>query len=141
MNGNAQLKQMNYTPPIAAAMQQDQQQCIPSTAIKVQIHDGLARIILIGHFDSQMRRHFRDCYTPLIDNAAVQEIRVDMSKVDYLDSSAMGMLLLLKERAEAVGKPVTLLIASGLVSHVLEIANFSKIFNIRHIGPGSRSLS
>ena len=101
-------------------------------AINVQIRDRSARITMSGRFDFQVHRDFKDAYTPLLDNAAVHEIEVEMSKVDYLDSSALGMLMLLNERAKAVNKPVALLNTSGVVSQVLEVANFSKIFNIKH---------
>ena len=101
-------------------------------AISVQIHDRSARISMSGRFDFQVHRDFKDAYTPLLENAAVREIEVEMSKVDYLDSSALGMLMLLNERAKAANKPVALLNTSGVVSQVLEVANFSKIFNIKH---------
>ena len=101
-------------------------------AIHVQIHDRLAQIAMSGRFDFQVHRDFKDAYTPLLDNAAVREIEVEMSKVDYLDSSALGMLMLLNERAKAANKPVSLLNTSGVVSQVLEVANFSKIFDIKH---------
>ncbi|MDO8812244.1 MAG: STAS domain-containing protein [Gallionella sp.] len=101
-------------------------------AINVQIHDRSARIAMSGRFDFQVHRDFKDAYTPLLDNAAVREIEVEMSKVDYLDSSALGMLMLLNERAKAANKPVSLLNTSGVVSQVLEVANFSKIFDIKH---------
>lgn len=102
-------------------------------AINVQIHDRSARITMSGRFDFQVHRDFKDAYTPLLDNAAIREIEVEMSKVDYLDSSALGMLMLLNERAKSVNKPVALLNTTGVVSQVLEVANFSKIFNIRHV--------
>ena len=54
--------------------------------------------------------------------------------MDYLDSSALGMLMLLNERAKVVNKPVALLNTSGVVSQVLGVANFSKIFNIKQAG-------
>ncbi len=100
-------------------------------AINVQITNKTARINMFGRFDFQVHREFKDAYTPLIDNAEVKEIEVEMSKVDYLDSSALGMLMLLNERARAVNKPITLLNTSGVVSQVLAVANFSKIFNIK----------
>jgi hypothetical protein len=43
------------------------------------------------------------------------------------------MLMLLNERAKGVSKTVALLNTSGVVSQVLEVANFSKIFNIRNV--------
>ncbi len=136
MNAVTQVKQTSKTPlaVVNTAMQQDQQQYPASMDIKVQIHDGLACIAMFGRFDFQLWRSFRNSYAPLLDNASIKEISVEMSKVDYLDSSAMGMLLLLSERAKAANKTVTLLTTSSFVSQVLDIANFSKVFNINHIG-------
>ncbi|MDP4030259.1 MAG: STAS domain-containing protein [Gallionella sp.] len=102
--------------------------------INVQIQGNVARIDMYGRFDFQVHREFKDAYTPLLDNSAVREIEIEMSRVDYLDSSALGMLMLLNERAKAAGKPVTLLNTSGVVSQVLGVANFSKIFNIKQTG-------
>lgn len=101
-------------------------------AISVQIHDSVARISMSGRFDFQVHRDFKEAYAPLIDNTAVHEIEVEMSKVDYLDSSALGMLMLLNERAKSLNKTVSLLNTSGVVSQVLEVANFSRIFTIRN---------
>lgn len=138
----AQIKQTHQAPPAAAsvAMQQDQQQCTPVMTLHVQIQYRLARIAISGRFDSQTRRNFSHSYLPLLDNADVHEIWVDMSKVNYMDSSAMGMLLLLKDRAQAVNKPVTLLTIPGVVAQILEVTHFSKIFNIQRIGSGNNGL-
>jgi anti-anti-sigma factor len=100
-------------------------------AINVQIHNHSARIAMIGRFDFEVHRDFKNAYMPLINNGAVREIEIEMSKVDYQDSAALGMMMLLNERAKAANKPVALLNASGVVSQVLEVANFSKIFDIR----------
>ena len=138
MNADVQIRQESQTPPAAAAApHHGLRRHLTSMAIKVQIHDRLAHIAVSGRFDFQMSRDFRNSYTPLLGNADVQEICVEMSKVDYLDSSAMGMLLLLNERAKEARKSVTLFTTSGVVSQVLEVANFSKIFNIKHIKPGA----
>jgi anti-anti-sigma factor len=100
-------------------------------SITVQVLDGVARISMTDRFDFQVHREFKDAYAPLLVNAAVREIEVEMSRVTYLDSSALGMLMLLNERARAVNKSITLLNASRVVAQVLEVANFSKIFNIK----------
>jgi anti-anti-sigma factor len=99
-------------------------------AITVQIRDNAARIAMSGRFDFQVHREFKDAYTPLIEDAAVREIGVDLNKVDYIDSSALGMLMLLNERAKGGNKSVVLQNPSGVVSQVLEVANFSRIFKI-----------
>jgi len=42
----------------------------------------------------------------------------------------LGILLLLRDKANAMGKKVELANLQGTVKDVLEIANFHKIFNI-----------
>lgn len=101
-------------------------------AINVQIRDRLARITLSGRFDFDVHRDFKNAYMPLFNNAAVREIEIEMSKVDYLDSAALGMLMLLNERAKDASKSILLLNASSVVSKVLEVANFNRIFRIKN---------
>jgi len=101
-------------------------------AINVQIRDRSARITLSGRFDFDVHRDFKNAYMPLIDNAALREIEIEMSKVDYLDSAALGMLMLLNERAKDASKSILLLNASSVVSKVLEVANFNRIFRIKN---------
>jgi anti-anti-sigma factor len=67
---------------------------------------------------------------PATASAEVRELDLDLGGVDYIDSSALGMLLLLKERADTAKKPVALQNCTGTVRQVLEIANFGKIFSI-----------
>ena len=55
---------------------------------------------------------------------------IDLAGVDYLDSSALGMLLLLRDRAAAASKAVSLENCRGNVRQVLDIANFGKLFKI-----------
>jgi len=51
--------------------------------------------------------------------------------VKYIDSSAMGMLLLLKERAKGASKSITLLNCKGAVAQVFELSNFRRLFTIK----------
>lgn len=87
-------------------------------------------IKLAGRFDFNRHREFRGAYEPLLDDAAIQEVIVDMGGVDYLDSSALGMLLMLKDKVSASKKSVALTNVSGSVRQVLDIANFGKLFRI-----------
>jgi HptB-dependent secretion and biofilm anti anti-sigma factor len=88
------------------------------------------RLNLEGRFDFHSHRDFRTAYENVLAKSEIREIVVDFGRVDYLDSSALGMLLLLREKAEAAGKKVSLANLSGTVKQVLEIANFGKLFTI-----------
>ena len=51
--------------------------------------------------------------------------------MDYLDSSALGMLLMLREKAQAANKTVVLSNCRGAARQVLDIANFGKLFSMK----------
>ena len=91
---------------------------------------GEAVIKLVGRFDFNTHRDFRSAYEPLISDDGVHSVTVDFSGVDYLDSSALGMLLMLRDKLGGVSKEVGLTGVSGNVKQVLDIANFGKLFNI-----------
>ncbi len=99
--------------------------------VTVAVNEGLARISLEGRFDFNSQRAFRSSYDDPLSNHTIRAIEIDMKTVDYLDSSALGMLLLLKERAEAANKSLALANCRGTVKQVLDVANFHKLFTIR----------
>jgi anti-anti-sigma factor len=54
---------------------------------------------------------------------------VDLGHTEYMDSSAMGMLLQLREHSGNAG-PIALTNAGTGVREILRIANFDKLFSI-----------
>jgi anti-anti-sigma factor len=97
----------------------------------VKIEGSIGRLILVGQFDFNMHKDFRQASQELLDTAQVSEIVVDFDQVPFLDSSALGMLLLLKERASLQKKTLSLVNCHDTVQQVLEIACFNKMFNIQ----------
>lgn len=96
-----------------------------------QIKNGeVAILILGGRFDFNVHRAFKEIYSSALADEAIQKIEVNLAEVDYLDSSALGMLLMLRERAQNVNKTVALLNPNETVVKILDIANFQKLFTI-----------
>src|SRR5574343_1997251 len=91
---------------------------------------GKAVIKLVGRFDFNTHREFRASYEPLVTDAAVRTVVVDFSGVEDLDSSALGMLLMLRDKLGGANKEVALTGVRGNVKQVLDIANFGKLFQI-----------
>jgi anti-anti-sigma factor len=98
--------------------------------ITLDVTAGKAVLSLDGRFDFHSHRDFRTAYEGALADPAVREIVINFQKVDYLDSSALGMLLLLREKSESAGKAVSLSGLQGMVKQVLEIANFGKLFAV-----------
>lgn len=95
----------------------------------VAARDNQTVITLSGRFDFNAHREFRDA----VDKAMAEragEVCIDLGGVDYLDSSALGMLLMLRDKAKGAGKSVSLANCRGAVKQVIDIANFGKLFPI-----------
>lgn len=99
-------------------------------SINATVTGNNATINMTGRFDFNVQRQFKEAYDPLLNNAAVSAIEVNLSGVDYLDSSALGMLLMLRERSTAAGKNLKLSKPSAGVAQILDIANFARLFTI-----------
>jgi anti-anti-sigma factor len=97
----------------------------------LSLTSGIATIRLQGRFDFNTHREFRDISDAAISGDGVHDVQVDLGLVDYLDSSALGMLLMLRDRARNAGKTVALVNCKGSVRQVLDIANFGKLFAIK----------
>ncbi|MDK2122668.1 STAS domain-containing protein [Parachitinimonas caeni] len=92
------------------------------------IQGNKATIKLDGHFTFEGHREFKRATNEVVDNHNVTELEIDFEKVDYMDSAALGMLLLLNERMH--GRSVKLINCKGTVRSVLDVANFAKIFTM-----------
>ena len=89
---------------------------------------GNVTIRISGRFDFSMHKEFRNSYQ---NEDAGTAFVVNLGDTEYMDSSALGMLLLLKKYADSNGGRVTLTSPQENVSKVLEIANFDKVFDIK----------
>jgi len=81
-----------------------------------------------GNFDFQIYDEFIDCYAGT--EGAGKQYVVDLSDTEYLDSSALGMLLLLRKHAGGESSKIDITQASAEVKKILNVANFGKLFNI-----------
>ena len=98
--------------------------------VTVVKESGRADLKLSGRFDFKAQRAFCAAYEPLMADAEVKALNVDLAAVDYCDSSALGMLLMLRDRAGAANKSLALVNVQGAVGQMLEMANFGKLFRL-----------
>ncbi len=99
----------------------------------VQSHisdDGNQLTISIeGRFDFSAHQDFRSCYESLTVSPTVYKI--DMGKASYLDSSALGMLLLLRDFAGGGASKIEIINCNSDVKKILAISNFEQLFTIQ----------
>lgn len=91
--------------------------------------DGKSVTIAVsGSFQFSLHREFRDSYASITQSGT--EFRINLSATEYMDSSALGMLLLLKEHATKHQGSVVIAGVTPAIRRVLEIASFDKLFRI-----------
>jgi len=98
--------------------------------IKQQKNGNAGSLILNGRFDFNSHRAFKESYSGFLSDAEVKTVEIDLDNVSYIDSSALGMLLMLRERCDGMGKKVVLRNPNEIVVQILDIANFNKLFPI-----------
>jgi anti-anti-sigma factor len=81
-----------------------------------------------GRFDFSAHQEFRDAYEK--GTSAVKSYVIDMSRATYLDSSALGMLLLLRDHAGGDKAAVRIAKCNQDVKKILTISNFEQLFTI-----------
>ena len=85
-------------------------------------------IKIIGRFDFDTHLNMREA-TNLVGES-IRKVVVDLSMTDYLDSSALGMLLVLRDKVSQDQEAITIQGAKPEVKKILKIANFDKLFQI-----------
>lgn len=99
--------------------------------IDTQIDGSTARLLLSGRFDFSSHGLFNQSIDPPLADGRITELVLDFEQVKYIDSSALGMLLLLKERANGASKSIVLVNCKGAVAQVFELANLGRLFTIK----------
>jgi anti-anti-sigma factor len=97
-----------------------------ATTVRVTKTKETVHIFITGRFDFNCHQEFRRSYEGA---TGASEYVVDLSETEYMDSSALGMLLLLRESA---GNNAAIKLANcrPSVRRILEIANFQSLFPI-----------
>lgn len=88
-----------------------------------------ASVLLPNRFDYGYHKEFQRQCGEYIDNPDTVGIIFDFSRVEYVDSAALGMLLMWQRRASASSKKMYIKGAKGTTAQILEMANMKKIFD------------
>ena len=88
--------------------------------------DGV-KITVEGRFDFSAHKEFREAYE---SGTEADSYTLDMKEATYLDSSALGMLLLLRDHAGGDESSVEIVNCNTEVKKILAISNFEQLFTI-----------
>jgi len=79
-------------------------------------------------FDFSMHRAFHDAC--LAEGSSARSYVVDLGEVGTMDSSALGMLMLLREHAGGDQAEIRIVNASSDLRNTLRIAGFDRLFTV-----------
>ena len=96
--------------------------------ISANLNDSELRIVISGKFDFGAHQEFRNAYESLSPKPDCYV--VDMSSTTYLDSSALGMLLLLRDYAGGNSSNIMIKNCNPEIMKILQISNFEQLFKI-----------
>jgi HptB-dependent secretion and biofilm anti anti-sigma factor len=95
---------------------------------EVQPDGGTLKITVGPRFDFHCQREFLDAYTK--STAGVLEYVIDLRETQYMDSSGLGMLLVLRKHAGGDAARICLRNVNPQVRAILKTANIDRLFHL-----------
>ena len=93
-------------------------------------HDTSELVISVeGRFDFSSHQEFCAAYENV--ESMPEQFTIDMRSTSYLDSSALGMLLLLRDFAGGDHAKILIINSNEDVRKILTISNFEQLFDIQ----------
>ena len=94
----------------------------------IQELDGKLVAALSGEFDTAAALEAEQALSPLLE-AEEQDIVIDCSKLEYIASSGLRILLNIVKKAKSGGNKVVLKGVNDVIREVLELTGFIKLFD------------
>jgi len=98
--------------------------------IASKVQDGQVHLLLTGRFTFEDHKAYKAEITGALGADGVKDIVLDMTGLTYLDSSALGALLLGREMADAKGIGMSIKGPQPGVLSILKVVKFDQMFHI-----------
>lgn len=96
--------------------------------VATQVSAGVVTIQVDGNFDIGCYDDFNKSLNENLNSAT--KFVIDLAKTSYMDSSALGMLLLLREKTSGGAVAVEFTNVNEEVMKILKVAKFDQLFTI-----------
>ncbi|MCP4137244.1 MAG: STAS domain-containing protein [bacterium] len=97
--------------------------------IEVKEAESMVSIIVNGDIEMMTIKSFKQKLFEIGQNVD-KDIEIDLSNVDYIDSSGVGVLISLLKLQKKKGKTLKINKVSSKVLNVLKLSSLSDVFNI-----------
>jgi HptB-dependent secretion and biofilm anti anti-sigma factor len=99
-------------------------------SVTSKVSDEEVVISIDGAFSFEVHNQFLAAYTMDEEVIAGKNFVVDLAKTNFCDSSALGMLLILREKAAETESSIKIINTTPEIRKILETARFHTLFNI-----------
>ena len=103
----------------------------PTCRYNVVALDETATIHLEGRFTFLDHGNFEASCKKFLTNPQIKHVIVNLAKVEYIDSAALGMLLVLRKDIQAISVSLVLSSPSATVLRALKAVHFEKLLTIQ----------
>lgn len=93
------------------------------------VKEQYCEIAIKGRFTFSDHKEFKNIFNLLSENN-VQSIRLNFTNVEFIDSAALGILLLARDEAQKYSKNLVIQSPTGQVKQMFEVSRFYDLFNI-----------
>jgi anti-anti-sigma factor len=97
--------------------------------------DGYATLVMSGEADLAVAPDLIELGTVCLDESTCASLIIDLAAVTFIDSTSMGAMIQLHNRAEDLGKTIVLTHVPSRVRQVLTLAGLDAFFGLTAAAP------
>ncbi len=97
--------------------------------IDIKETDSQVNVVVNGDIEMMTIKEFKEKLFDLGQNVD-KDVELDLSNVDYIDSSGVGVLISLMKLQKKKGKNLKINKVSSQVMNVLQLSSLSDVFNL-----------
>ncbi len=97
--------------------------------IDIKETDNQVNVVVNGDIEMMTIKEFKEKLFDLGQNVD-KDVELDLSNVDYIDSSGVGVLISLMKLQKKKGKNLKINKVSSQVMNVLQLSSLSDVFNL-----------
>ena len=94
-----------------------------------QLDDGVVVVVVHGEVDIRTAPELRHCLAQVLDGE-VKRIVLDLTDVEFLDSTALSVMVGAHKRLSKTGEPLVVVAATEPVQRVLSVTGLSRVFAV-----------
>jgi anti-anti-sigma factor len=104
---------------------------MPETSMQIErsVHQGVIVVKIDGRFEFSTRQDYKRLIGQIVQDGH-RRLVIDLEGVTFLDSSALGLLLLTHQNFKLKKGTVSLIKPTGYVRQVIELANLPRVIPI-----------